>query len=134
MEKKEMISRRGQEAYEKMQQQGRDWVLTHPKEVKVRQHERDRKGGKYYGLRIKYNSTGLPHDRNLVRWRHANRYRQYKQLIAPESQIHHQWAPGTADYTGVALVEADLAYTRAENEAEIRELEEEIVELGVKLK
>ena len=38
---------------------------------------------------------------------HGNLWRKYKNIIAPESQIHHEWIPGTANYRGVALVEAD---------------------------
>lgn len=107
MKKEETIKRRGEAAYGKLQQQSRDWLLNHPKEVKARQHERDRKGGRYYGSRTAYNSTGLPHDRNLVRQKHGNLYRPYKRIIAPESQLHHEWIPGTANFRGVALVEKD---------------------------
>lgn len=49
---------------------------------------------------------GIPHEKELVRQKHGNLYRPYKKIIAPESQLHHQWVPGTAEYTGVALVEA----------------------------
>jgi hypothetical protein len=39
--------------------------------------------------------------------RHGYYWRPYKNIIAPGSQLHHNWIPGTADYTGLALVEAD---------------------------
>ena len=65
------------------------------------------KGGRYYNHHLEYNRTGLRGERNRVRDKHAALYRLFKQIIAPESQIHHEWIPGTADYRGVALVEKD---------------------------
>ena len=65
------------------------------------------KGGRYYNHHLEYNRTGLRGERQKVRKNHAALYRLFKQIIAPESQIHHEWIPGTADYRGVALVEKD---------------------------
>jgi cell division inhibitor SulA len=46
--------------------------------------------------------------KNRVREKDAIFYRRFKNIIAPTSQLHHEWANnGTAEYTGVALVEAD---------------------------
>ena len=137
MKKEEFIKRRGKAAYEKWQQQTRDWDskhrkekrensrkwyrthpeearerkrlwrLNHPDKVREANHENGRKGGKYYERMRKYESTGLPHERKLIRRRHAHRYHPLKRIIAPDSQLHHQWLPNSANYTGVALVEAD---------------------------
>lgn len=54
--------------------------------------------------RIKYGNQG---ERNKIRMKHANQYRPFKQIIAPDSQIHHEWIPETAEFRGVALVEKD---------------------------
>ena len=137
MDKEERIKKYGTEAYEKKLQQDREWHRTHreeekerrqewdeqrreehnatsrewsernPKKVKAKAREQSRKGGKYYEQKRKYFSIGIPHERELVRMRHGRRYRSYKQIIAPDSQIHHEWIPETANYTGVALVEKD---------------------------
>lgn len=115
MKKEEYIRRYGAGAYERMQQQNRDrarvrdrkWRRDKPEEVKVLNHEICRKGGKYYKHYREYQLTGIRHERNLVRQRHATRYQQYKQIIAPESQIHHEWIPETAGFRGVALVEKE---------------------------
>ena len=39
--------------------------------------------------------------------RDSYQWRQYKRIIAPGSQLHHQWIPKTSDYTGLALVEVN---------------------------
>lgn len=134
--KTDFIERYGTEAYEKHLQQRRDWYAdnseeeikksqewsrSHPEQVKAKNQqfaktekhkefnkELDRKGGKYYEVHKRiYNSTGLQRLRNLVRRKHCKLYQSYKQLIAPATQIHHEWISDTADYTGVALVEKD---------------------------
>ena len=69
--------------------------------------EVDRKGGKYYEKKLKYNRTGLRAERHKIRTIHAHNWKPYKDIIAPNSQIHHSWQPGTAEYSGVALVEKD---------------------------
>ena len=107
MKKEERIKRYGEAAYEKKLQQNQDWASDHPEETKANQHENGRKGGKYYEQHQKYKITGLQGERNRIRNRHRHHYHPYKQIIAPESQIHHQWLPETANFTGVALVEAD---------------------------
>ena len=124
MKKAEFIKRYGEDAYEVELQQTRDWRRTHPEEksennrlwrldhpeeVKVNHHKAYSKGGKYYDHRFKYDSTGIRHERKLVRGKHSRRWTPYKKIIDPEglTQIHHQWIPKTADYRGVALVEKD---------------------------
>jgi hypothetical protein len=135
MKKEEFIKRYGTEAYEKELQRARVWWeahpgencqssrewrethleearekdrlrrLNHPEKVKATNHETSRKGGRYYEKRRTYDMKGIPHERNLVRGKHNRRWRPYKQIIAPESQIHHEWIPDSADFRGVALVE-----------------------------
>lgn len=135
MNKEERIRRYGEVAYAKLLQQRRDWRRDHPKEVKerdqewkrthrkeIRESDRlrcldnpdrvkansqeiSRKDGKYYERHRKYFSTGIPHEKELVRGNHGCLYRPYKQIIAPDSQIHHEWLPDSANFRGVALVE-----------------------------
>ena len=50
---------------------------------------------------------GWDKKKDLIRGRHRRYYTPYKQIIAPESQLHHEWIPMTAEYRGVALVEAN---------------------------
>lgn len=122
MKKEEFIRKRGEGAYEKWQQQKRHWNIIHsgkkaecnrlwreehPEKVKEGGQEHNRKGGKYYEQRCKYRSMGIPHKKDLVRGEHRRCYMPYKQIIAPESQLHHEWILKTADYRGVALVEAN---------------------------
>ena len=122
MKKEETIRRYGEVAYEKTLQQGRDrytwnreerkqqvkdWKAKHPEKIVAHNREGSRKGGKYYERRRKYKMNGIPGKRARIRTKHADYYRPYKKIIAPESQIHHEWIPGTAEYTGVALVEVD---------------------------
>lgn len=137
MKKEEYIRKYGKAAWEKKLQQTREWQKTHreeiresnrlwqlnnpekvraqrrlyahnhPDKIKAKNQEETCKGGKYYERRLKYESIGLPYDRKLVRSMHRNRYLPYKQIIAPDSQIHHEWIPETANYRGVALVEKD---------------------------
>lgn len=126
MKKEEFIRRRGEVAYERYLQQGRDsharlrkghqeeantqtqaWREANPERVKASNHEGSRKGGKYYEHTLEYNKTGIRGERNKLRRKHRGQYIPFKQIIAPESQIHHEWIPGTAEYTGVALVEKD---------------------------
>ena len=79
----------------------------HPKQVIAHSQERVRKGGKHYAKKLEYEHTGLQGARNKIRVTHANKYRPYKDIIAPESQVHHEWLPETSEYRGVALVEKD---------------------------
>lgn len=107
MKKEEVIKRYGEEAYEKLLEQNRAWHEAHPDKVIAKSQEQCRKGGRYYGNKLIYQHTSLQGARNIIRRNHRRQYRQYKNIIAPESQVHHQWIPETSEYTGVALVEAD---------------------------
>ena len=122
MKKAEYIGRYGEAAYEKMVQQSCDWYAQHSEEMKARvrewrevnpnkvkasHQEQCRKGGKRYEKMLKHQHTGIQGERNKIRNSHGRKYRPFKQIIAPESQIHHEWMPGTAKYRGVALVETD---------------------------
>ena len=107
MNKEEFIKRRGEAAYEKMLQQRIEWGAANPDKVSATAHEQGHKGGKYYEKNLEYQHTGLRGERNNVRKKHGHKYRPFKQIIAPNSQIHHEWVPETAKYRGVALVEKD---------------------------
>ena len=111
MNKAEYIKKYGEEKYVKQQEQTGIWQTSHPVRIQAasrRQNQkRNRKEGEDYEKAITYQMNGLPHEKRLIRLIHAQRWRPYKQIIAPGSIIHHEWIPGTADYTGVALVETD---------------------------
>jgi hypothetical protein len=78
----------------------------YPEKVKAKNREMDRKGGKYYERKLEYDRRGLRKLRRRVRQKHAKQWRKYKDIIAPDSQIHHEWIDNTAEYRGIALVEA----------------------------
>jgi CTP synthase (UTP-ammonia lyase) len=80
---------------------------NNPEKVKARAQKSSRKGGKYYEYKKNYNATGLQGDRNRIRNKHRHQYQRFKHIIAPTSQIHHEWIPNTADFRGAALVETD---------------------------
>ena len=118
MNKEETIKRYGEAAWQKHLAQRRAYKKAHrkqlnayrknhPEEAKVSNQEQDRKGGRRYAKKLEYMHTGLQGDRNKVRYKHGRQYRPYKQIIAPDSQIHHEWIPNTSEYKGVALVEKD---------------------------
>ena len=85
----------------------RAWNEKNPEKIKEKGRKISRKGGAYYKKKQKYKQTGIPGERERIRMRDGNKWRLYKKIIAPEAQLHHQWIPGTAEYTGLALVEAD---------------------------
>lgn len=105
MNKAERIKRYGKRAYEKLNERNREWARTHPKEAEAHNREANRKGGSRYDKKQEYMRTGLAGERNRIRRLHAGRYRPFKKIIALESQLHHQWQPGSAGYDGVAIVE-----------------------------
>ena len=137
MKKDEFIKRYNEEAYEKKKAYRRAWYLAHleevrahskawaeahpdemlaynrvwreahPEKVKEKNHEADRKDGKRYEKKLESLRTGLQGERHRVRVKHGRLYRPCKNIIAPDSQLHHSWRPGTSEYTGLALVEAD---------------------------
>lgn len=109
MKKEERIKKYGKTAYERKMQQSQEWNKKNQDKIKASNDktgpEQSRKGGKYYDKKRKHQMTGIPHDKELVRGTHKRRWSPYKQIIAPESQIHHEWIPATSKYHGVALVE-----------------------------
>ena len=122
MKKEECIAKYGEEAWQKLLEKrqayykehkeeavaySKKYNEEHPEETKANQHEANRKGGKRYAEKIEYQTTGIQGERHRIRIKHADKYRPFKNIIAPESQIHHEWVPQTAEYRGVALVEAD---------------------------
>ena len=111
MNTEERIKRYGLAAHNKHKQQTntwhRNWRKENPKKLKVNNHELSRKGGKYYNTKLKWRQKGIQHKKYLIRTKHAHRYQRFKKIIAPESQIHHEWIPNTANYRGIALVETD---------------------------
>lgn len=111
MKKEETIRRYGIEEYERRLKQNRRWNDEHPKKIKASHMEsnpkKNRKGGMHYEKMLSSKRTGLPGKKNRIRAKHGNLYRPFKCIIAPNSQIHHEWIPGTGDFRGVALVEAD---------------------------
>ena len=122
MNKEEFTRKYGETVYEKRLQRACEWNAQHreernitcgkwraanPDKVAADSQEHNRKGGKYYAHALKHNTTGLRGQRHIIRSRHGRKYRPFKKIIAPSSQCHHQWVPGTAEYTGVALVEKD---------------------------
>ena len=85
----------------------RKYKEEHPEQVRANDQEASRKGGKRYAKMLEYSRTGIPGSKKKIRRTHARQYKSYKDIIAPKSQIHHQWVIDTAEYTGMALVEAD---------------------------
>ena len=137
MKKAEIIKIYGEEAYKKRSERSRAWYYAHkeganarskkyyeehpekakvavkkyndchPEQLKATHNEQNRKGGKHYEHTLEDNRSGLRGERNAIRHKDGKKWRPYKNIIAPDSQIHHEWVPLTAEYTGVALVEAD---------------------------
>ena len=92
---------------EKWRGYSRVWCRKNPEIVKAHGREISRKGRKHYDKKQIYKQTGIPGEREHIRMRHGYYWRPYKRIVAPDSQIHHEWVSGTSNYTGIALVEAD---------------------------
>lgn len=92
---------------EQSREYDRAWRDRNPQKVIEKGRKVSRKGGAYYEKKQKYKQTGLSGEREHVRMRHGYYWRPYKNLIAQGSQLHHEWIEGTAEYTGMALVETD---------------------------
>ena len=137
MNKEERIAKYGEAAYKKKLEQVRAWQEEHkeeekayskkyykehkeeenarskkyreknPEQVVANGQEQGRRGGKHYAKKLKYEHTGLQGARNRIRYKHGREWKPYKDIIAPDSQIHHEWVPDTAEYRGIALVEAE---------------------------
>jgi hypothetical protein len=126
LRKEEFIIKYGEDAYKRMVQNEtktsrvwkqknsakvanyqREFKIRHPDRAKAHSFQQSRKGGKYYEKSKIYHAIGIPGAKTRIRNNHHYLYAAYKSIIAPDSQIHHEWIPGTADYRGVALVETD---------------------------
>ena len=82
------------------------WRANNPDVAKASDSQKCRKGGKYYNWNREYQRTGLQGERNKIRDKHKRQHRAIKQAT-PNSVLHHEWIPGTANYRGVALVEKE---------------------------
>lgn len=107
MNKADFIKKYGKEKYEKQQEQTQDWRTTHPERALISTQKRHRKDGEDYEKTKLYGMNKLRHARELIRIKHRQKWRKFKRILAPESQLHHEWIPKTADYRGMALVEAN---------------------------
>ena len=105
--KEERIALYGEEKYKEYLGQSQEWRRSHPENVKARNAEYSRKGGKFYHKKVEDDKKELRRKRNIIRACDRKRYRKFKNIIAPESQIHHEWLPESPSYGGMALVEAD---------------------------
>ena len=109
--KRAFIQKYGEKEYQKYLERNneacRKWREVNHEQVEMNGKEQNCKGGKYYEKTKEYNRTGLRRERNIIRGKHQRKWKLYKDFIAPDSQLHHQWLPETADYRGVALVEAN---------------------------
>ena len=105
--KAEFIKKYGEDAYEKQQEETRNWQRTHPEQFRAIHKNTYHKGGKYYEETLRKNRTGVRGKRGNMRSKHGRIYRPYKRIIAPNSVLHHEWILGTANYRGVALVEKE---------------------------
>lgn len=83
----------------------RIWRKRYPVKAKIAHNKCNRKGGKYYERKKEYNATGVQGERNKIRGKHGRVWRRYKRIIAPASELHHEWGIGTSEYAGLALVE-----------------------------
>lgn len=111
MKKEDTISRYGIQTYKKRLAGSRIWREANREIVKtlytVSNRECYTKGGKYYNSVQAYKATKIPNLKNNIRRKHGRLYLSFKRIIAPESQLHHQWRSGSAEYDGVALVEKE---------------------------
>lgn len=107
MKKEVFIGRYGEAEYERQLELSSQWGESNPDKVQRYRHNQNRKGGGGYEKNQRYKVEGLQGERNLIRNTHSRRWREFKRIIAPGSQCHHEWIFGTSRYRGVALVEAD---------------------------
>jgi hypothetical protein len=83
------------------------WQEEHPEEVIAHNQEEGRKGGKYYERKLAYEHTGLQGARNRIRMKHNREFKEIKDTLAVEVELHHEWVPDTSEYRGMAFVEKD---------------------------
>jgi hypothetical protein len=109
MKKEKCIERYGEDEYERRLTMSREWNREHPEEHQAgRERWEKEHPEKVAEYKRRHHKTGIQGLKNKVRTKDADFYRRFKKVIAPTSQLHHEWSNnGTAEYTGVALVEAD---------------------------
>ena len=107
MKKEDFVKLYGEAAYKRKKVRNKAWETANPEKREEIRRRRGRKGGKWYKNHLRYEHTGLQGERNVVRATHARTYRKYKNIIAPDSVLHHQWCQGTSGYDGIALVESN---------------------------
>ena len=106
MKKEDFIREKGLPAYEIDLRHKREWARRNPTAIKKASNEHNRAGGKYYEQKLQWLKSAIPNARHTIRVRHGHMYRAFKEIIAPDSELQHEWLPGTAKYRGVALVES----------------------------
>lgn len=92
---------------EELKVKSKEWRKNNIEKVKVYGQELGRKGGKRYEKFLEYQRTGLQGERNYIRHKHAKLYYEIRKAT-PNSVLHHEWIPGTAEYRGAALVNKEL--------------------------
>lgn len=90
---------------EEISENRRLWYENNPEKVKQRGSEQCRKGGKRYEKMLEYEGIGLRKERSSIRRRDRKRWKRFKDIIASDTEVHHEWIPGTAKYNGIALVD-----------------------------
>jgi 3-hydroxymyristoyl/3-hydroxydecanoyl-(acyl carrier protein) dehydratase len=104
-------ARRSQDRRDADPEQSREYDRArrerNPEKVKAKGRKVSRSDGAYYKEHMQYRQTGIQGEREKIRCAHGYQWRPFKRIIAPESQIHHEWIPKTAEYRGVALVEKE---------------------------
>ena len=122
LNKEEYIKRFSLEAWEKKLQRSREgkrehpekgrkclrlWRLDNPQKAKEINYNLCHKDGKYYEVAYNHVKTGIPYEKKIIRNKHSKWWRAYKRIIAPDSQVHHEWIANTSEYRGIALVETN---------------------------
>jgi hypothetical protein len=111
MKKEEIIKRYGKTEYEKQLEQGRErdkrYREENPEKMIANNHEKNRRGGKYYEYMLDHNKLGLRGERNKIRTKHRHEFREIKDTLAQEVELHHEWIGETSEYRGLAFVEAN---------------------------
>ena len=91
---------------EQAREYDRAWRERNPQKTIEKGKKVSQKGGAYYKNHMKYRQTGIQGEREKIRCKHGNQWRGYKRIVAPKSQVHHQWRKDSSEYDGIALVEA----------------------------
>ena len=69
--------------------------------------QRMHKGGTHYEKEKEYNRTGLRGERHRIRCIHRKAYRLFKKFFGIDTNIHHEWIPGTAKYRSICVLEVE---------------------------